>query len=156
MKKAMKKIAAALVFGAVTLASTAAFAQIPYKHMAIGNVHYGATISEVEAMYGKPHEIESEAKAHGNEVEYKYSNGLEVKFVDGIAKEITLDRPSILKTTGGIKIGYDIHDVERVYGKPDFIESDGDYVYRYEDNPSAALKFEVKGGVVKAIEVGDL
>lgn len=155
MKKAMKKIAAALVFGAVTMVGSAAFAQIPAAQMAIGGVSYGASVEEVEAIYGKPLRVERKYKNYGEKLEYKYANGLEITFINGAAKEIDLEFPSTLQTAGGIAIGSDEAKVREVYGEPDLVEKDGDLVYRLEGNSGAGMKFDMKFGKVTEIECGD-
>ncbi len=151
----MKKSIFPFILSAIILTSSTSFGALTADHLMLGKVQYGATINDVETIYGNPLKIERKTKLSGEEIEYKYDNSLEFEFVDGKLVEITADEQSNVKTKAGVGIGTDVKTLKSIYGEPDLIHEE-DYIYYIDGQKNVGLKFEIKNGVVKEIKCGIL
>lgn len=151
----MKKLFLAFITGVALLAGSVCFAAVPSDQMVLGGIRYGASVSEVENMLGRPRKMERETKSYGEKVEYEYSNSLEIKFVNGKAVKIKAEDFSDAKTKAGVGLGTDIATLKKAYGEPDFIDKD-DYIYYAADQQGTGFEFEIKNGKVTEIKCGSL
>jgi len=143
----------AFAAGAALLAGSTGFAAIPADQMVLGGVSYGASISEVEGVLGRPRKIEREMKSHGEEIEYEYGDSLEIKFINGKVVKIEADDSGNAKTKAGIGPGTDVAALKNAYGEPDHID-DEDYIYYAAGQQGIGFEFEIKSGRVTDIKCG--
>ena len=112
----------------------------------------------MRACYGAPFEVESERSMRyaGKEVvEYEYTDGLSLDFVDGLVRQVKISERSTLASGKGVRIGTSLEELRRVYGEPSMIYGE-DYIYFSEEDPTVGFAFEIEHGRVEEIKMGDL
>ena len=135
-----------------------AAARIARDALALGEITYGASEMDVRARYGAPFEVESERSMRyaGKEVvEYDYTDGLSLDFVDGVVRLVKVSKHSALTSGKGVQIGTPVEELRRVYGEPSMVYGE-DYIYFSEEDPTVGFAFEVEHGRVEEIKMGDL
>lgn len=135
-----------------------AAARIARDALVLGEVTYGASEMDVRARYGAPFEVESERSMRyaGKEVvEYDYTDGLSLDFVDGVVRLVKVSKHSALTSGKGVQIGTPVEELRRVYGEPSMVYGE-DYIYFSEEDPTVGFAFEVEHGRVEEIKMGDL
>ena len=126
--------------------------------LVLGEITYGASETDVRARYGAPFEVESERSMRyaGKEVvEYDYTDGLSLDFVDGVVRLVKVSKHSALTSGKGVQIGTPIEELRRVYGEPSMVYGE-DYIYFSEEDPTVGFAFEIEHGRVEEIKMGDL
>lgn len=149
----MKKKFLAAFLGTMMMTSAICSATVSHNQIEIGGIKYGATINDVEKIFGRPDKVSTKTKHYGEKIKYHYGD-LEIKFINGKVSEIEMEEHGNLKTAAGIGIGSTIADVERAYGRADSVHKDK-YVY-FTDDKALRLVFEFKNGVVHEIKCGDI
>jgi hypothetical protein len=149
----MRKIIASFLLSSIIMTGSSCFGALSADHLMLGEIKYGATISDVEKQYGKPLKIDRDTEPSGEKIEYKYGNSIEFEFINGKLQEITVEDKSNAKTKAGIGIGTDVATLKSIYGEPDKIHEE-DYIYFIEDMQGVGLKFEIKNGTVHEISCG--
>lgn len=149
----MRKIIFSFLLSSIIMTSSTCFGALSEDHLMLGEIKYGATISDVEKQYGKPIKIDRETKPSGEKIEYKYDNSIEFEFINGILKEITVEDQSNAKTKAGVGIGTDVATLKSIYGEPDKIHEE-DFIYYIEGMQGIGLKFEINNGKVQEISCG--
>ena len=135
-----------------------AAARIARDALVLGEITYGASETDVRARYGAPFEVESERSMRyaGKEVvEYDYTDGLSLDFVDGVVRLVKVSKHSALTSGKGVQIGTPVEELRRVYGEPSMVYGE-DYIYFSEEDPTVGFAFEVEHGRVEEIKMGDL
>ena len=135
-----------------------AAARIARDALVLGEITYGASEMDVRARYGAPFEVESERSMRyaGKEVvEYDYTDGLSLDFVDGVVRLVKVSKHSALTSGKGVQIGTPVEELRRVYGEPSMVYGE-DYIYFSEEDPTVGFAFEVEHGRVEEIKMGDL
>ena len=135
-----------------------AAARIARDALVLGEITYGASEMDVRARYGAPFEVESERSMRyaGKEVvEYGYTDGLSLDFVDGVVRLVKVSKHSALTSGKGVQIGTPVEELRRVYGEPSMVYGE-DYIYFSEEDPTVGFAFEVEHGRVEEIKMGDL
>lgn len=157
----MRKKFLATMLGAMMMTGAVCSATISTNQLEIGGIKCGATISDVEKVFGQPLKIEREIKRGVEKIEYEYRD-FEIKFINGRVQEFEVDYNGNLKTAAGIGVGSTVADVERAYGRPDSIHKDrykddfqDKYIY-YVDGTNLKLVFEIKGDRVHEFKFDDL
>lgn len=133
-------------------------ARIARDGLVLGDIAYGASEDDVRACYGAPFEVESERSMRyaGKEVvEYEYTDGLSLDFVDGLVRQVKISERSTLASGKGVCIGTSLEELRRVYGEPSMIYGE-DYIYFSEEDPTVGFAFEIEHGRVEEIKMGDL
>ena len=126
--------------------------------LVLGEITYGASETDVRARYGAPFEVESERSMRyaGKEVvEYDYTDGLSLDFVDGVVRLVKVSKHSALISGKGVQIGTPVEELRRVYGEPSMVYGE-DYIYFSEEDPTVGFAFEIEHGRVEEIKMGDL
>ncbi len=126
--------------------------------LVLGEIAYGASEADVRARYGAPFEVETERSMRyaGKEVvEYDYTDGLSLDFVDGVVRLVKVSKHSALTSGKGVQIGTPVEELRRVYGEPSMVYGE-DYIYFSEEDPTVGFAFEVEHGRVEEIKMGDL
>ena len=126
--------------------------------LVLGEITYGASETDVRARYGAPFEVESERSMRyaGKEVvEYDYTDGLSLDFVDGVVRLVKVSKHSALTSGKGVQIGTPVEELRRVYGEPSMVYGE-DYIYFSEEDPTVGFAFEIEHGRVEEIKMGDL
>ena len=126
--------------------------------LVLGEIAYGASESDVRARYGTPFEVESEHSmryAGRKVVEYEYTDGLSLDFVDGAVRLVKVSNHSTLTSGKGVQIGTPVEELRRVYGEPSMVYGE-DYIYFFEEDPTIGFAFEIEHGRVEEIKMGDL
>ena len=126
--------------------------------LVLGEITYGASETDVRARYGAPFEVESERSMRyaGKEVvEYDYTDGLSLDFVDGVVRLVKVSHHSALTSGKGVQIGTPVEELRRVYGESSMVYGE-DYIYFSEEDPTVGFAFEIEHGRVEEIKMGDL
>jgi hypothetical protein len=126
--------------------------------LVLGEIAYGASEADVRARYGVPFEVETERSMRyaGKEVvEYDYTDGLSLDFVDGVVRLVKVSKHSALTSGKGVQIGTPVEELRRVYGEPSMVYGE-DYIYFSEEDPTVGFAFEIEHGRVEEIKMGDL
>ena len=126
--------------------------------LVLGEIAYGASEADVRARYGAPFEVETERSMRyaGKEVvEYDYTDGLSLDFVDSVVRLVKVSKHSALTSGKGVQIGTPVEELRRVYGEPSMVYGE-DYIYFSEEDPTVGFAFEVEHGRVEEIKMGDL
>ena len=126
--------------------------------LVLGEIAYGASESDVRARYGAPFDVDSEHSmryAGRKVVEYDYTDGLSLDFVDGVVRLVKVSNHSTLTSGKGVRIGTPVEELRRVYGEPSMVYGE-DYIYFSEEDPTVGFAFEVEHGRVEEIRMGDL
>jgi len=126
--------------------------------LVLGEIAYGASEADVRARYGVPFEVETERSMRyaGKEVvEYDYTDGLSLDFVDGVVRLVKVSKHSALTSGKGVQIGPPVEELRRVYGEPSMVYGE-DYIYFSEEDPTVGFAFEIEHGRVEEIKMGDL
>ena len=89
------------------------------------------------------------------DVEYDYTDGLSLDFVDGVVRLVKVSKHSALTSGKGVQIGTPVEELRRVYGEPSMVYGE-DYIYFSEEDPTVGFAFEVEHGRVEEIKMGDL
>ena len=151
----MKKIMMSLLIGVAVLTGFSCYAAVPADQLVLGGIRHGATIREVESVYGRPGKMERDVKVYGEKLEYEYGDTLEFEFINGKVTKIQADDSSNAKTQAGIGLGSDVAALKNAYGEPDAVHGE-DYIYYASGLQGIGLKFEVKYGRVAEIKCGPL
>ena len=126
--------------------------------LVLGEIAYGASEADVRARYGAPFEVETERSMRyaGKEVvEYDYTDGLSLDFVDSVVRLVKVSKHSALTSGKGVQIGTPVEELRRVYGEPSMVYGE-DYIYFSEEDPTVGFAFEIEHGRVEEIKMGDL
>ena len=105
----MKKMLLALLM-ALSIASVAD-ARIAENRIAIGGLYPGQTVSQVEAIYGKPVRVSGDAKTTYYSYNQSNDTEFEVCFRNGVVSHIRISGNNGIATADGIKIGSTKDDV---------------------------------------------
>ena len=132
--------------------------RVEEQRSAVRIVRDALVLGDVRARYGAPFEVESERSMRyaGKEVvEYDYTDGLSLDFVDGVVRLVKVSKHSALTSGKGVQIGTPVEELRRVYGEPSMVYGE-DYIYFSEEDPTVGFAFEVEHGRVEEIKMGDL
>ena len=155
----MKKI---LILSILLLLSAAtANARIADERIALGGVYVGQSVSEVDAIYGKPADI-SRSKANVAVMYYNYRNNgtnFHISFLNNIVTDVNVEGNNGIATPDGIKVGTPKEEVLKILGSPDGYEKGAqtpDHAFLWYNRASGNfgnLFFEVRYGKVFMIAI---
>ena len=148
----MKRFAGILVMIMCVMASSICFAEVSYDRVAVGGITPGASIDYVQSIYGAPDGSRSGPHPlwKGTIIEYQYGNSLFITFREGYAINVVVTKNNGIGTPDGVTVGMNASVITDIYGEPDRVFNNQNYVYN--DETSYALVFKTQNG--KIISVG--
>lgn len=127
------------------------------EEVALGGIYPGASMFEVQEIYGKPSKTSSTDKHplfRGTVTEWTYGKDCKLVFVEDKVAFIHVTGNNGFSTPSGIHVGSKENTVYSTYGEPSMRYGKSSIFYRSESAEDIGIKIVLSNGVVKTISVG--